>query len=113
LGNLDAKRDWSWAGDVIDAITAIATADDADDFVVASGVSRSVRDFVAAAFSAAGIDDWGVRIKQDPRFMRPSDAPEMRGDAQKIRTELGWHPRVSFEDMVRRMVEHDLAELRG
>jgi GDPmannose 4,6-dehydratase len=112
LGNLDAKRDWSWAGDVVDAIIAIATASEPDDFVVASGVSRSVRDFVAAAFSAAGITDWEGRIRQDARFMRPSDSPEMRGDARKITTELGWHPRISFEEMVRRMVEHDIAELR-
>jgi GDPmannose 4,6-dehydratase len=113
LGNLDARRDWSWAGDVIDAIVAIATAPEPGDFVAASGVSRSVRDFVAAAFAAAEIDDWEGRILQDSRFMRPSDAPEMRGDALKIATELGWHPRVSFEEMVRRMVEHDIAELRG
>lgn len=113
LGNLDAKRDWSWAGDVIEAIIAIATAAEPDDFVVASGVSRSVRDFVAAAFAAAGIDDWEGRVQQDARFMRPSDAPEMRGDARKITSELGWHPRVPFEEMVRRMVEHDIHELRG
>ena len=112
LGNLDAKRDWSWAGDVIDAIIAIADASTPGDFVVASGVSRSVREFVAAAFAAAGIDDWQDRVLQDPRFMRPSDAPEMRGDASKLSSELGWHPRVSFEEMVRRMVEHDIAELR-
>jgi GDPmannose 4,6-dehydratase len=113
LGNLDARRDWSWAGDVVEAIVAIASAPTADDFVVASGISHSVRDFVAAAFAAAGVDDWKGRVLQDERFMRVGDTPEMRGDANKITAELGWHPRVSFEEMVRRMVESDLAQLRS
>ena len=108
LGNLDARRDWSWAGDVVDAIVLIAQAAEPDDFVVASGVARSVREFVAAAFAAVGIEDWEQRVVQDTRFMRPSDAPELRGDSTKLRTELGWSPKVSFEEMVRRMVEHDI-----
>ncbi len=113
LGNLDARRDWSWAGDVIDALVLIAEAPEPDDFVIASGVARSVRDFLAAALAAAGIADWEGRIVQDERFARPSDAPEMRGDASRIRTQLGWAPKVPFEEMVRRMVEHDLEELAG
>lgn len=113
LGNLDARRDWSWAPDVIEAVVSIATADEPDDFVVASGVSHSVREFVDAAFAAAGIPDGSSMIRQDPRFMRLSDAPEMRGDASRIRERLGWHPTVSFEEMVARMVEHDIQELRG
>jgi len=111
LGNLDAERDWSWAGDVVEAIVAIGTADVPDDFIVASGISHSVREFVMAAFEAAGIDDGDRRIRQDAQFMRPSEAPAMRGDASKIESELGWAPRVSFEEMVTRMVEHDIAEL--
>ena len=111
LGNLDARRDWSWAGDVIDALTLIATASEPDDFVVASGVARSVRDFVAAAFAAAGIADWEDRVVRDARFARPADAPDMRGDSSKVRSRLGWTPKVSFEEMVRRMVEHDLEVL--
>lgn len=113
LGNLGARRDWSWAGDVIDALVLIAGAPKPDDFVVASGVARSVRDFVAAAFAAAGIGDWEGLVVQDPRFLRPSDAPELRGDSTKLRTELGWVPSVSFDEMVRRMVEHDIELLRG
>lgn len=113
LGNLDARRDWSWAADVVEAIVSIATAPEPDDFVVASGVSRSVREFVAAAFAAAGIPDGEDRILQDPRFMRPSDAPELRGDASKIARELGWRPAVSFEEMVLCMVQHDIAELQS
>jgi GDPmannose 4,6-dehydratase len=112
LGNLDARRDWSWAGDVIDALVLIATAQEPDDFVVASGTAHSVRDFVAAAFAAAGIDDWEERVRQDARFLRPTDAPELRGDSTKLRTQLGWSPKVPFENMVRRMVEHDIALLR-
>ena len=112
LGNLDVRRDWSWAGDVIDALVLIAGAPKADDFVVASGVARSVRDFVTAAFAAAGIADWEDRVLQDARFIRPSDAPELCGDPTKLRTELGWEPKVSFDEMVRRMVEHDLELLR-
>jgi GDPmannose 4,6-dehydratase len=113
LGNLDARRDWSWAGDVIDALVLIASAPEADDFVVASGIPRSVRDFVAAAFGAAGIEDWEGRVLQDVRFMRPSDAPELYGDSTKLRETLGWAPQVSFEEMVRRMVEHDIQLLRN
>jgi GDPmannose 4,6-dehydratase len=111
LGNLDARRDWSWAGDVIDALLLIATGPEPDDFVVASGVAHSVRDFVVAAFAAAGVTDWEERVVTDQRFARPSDAPEMRGDPSKIRSGLGWTPKVPFEEMVRRMVEHDLEEL--
>jgi GDPmannose 4,6-dehydratase len=113
LGNLDARRDWSWAGDVIDALVLIADAPEPDDFVVASGIAHSVRDFVAAAFAAAGIDDWEGRVLQDQRFMRPTDAPELRGDSTKLRTELGWTPKVSFDEMVRRMVEHDIELLQA
>jgi len=113
LGNLDARRDWSWAGDVIRALQAIATAQEPGDFVVASGVSHSVRDFVAAAFAAAGIDDWQRHVRLDPELLRPSDAPEMRGDASRITRELGWHPDVTFEEMVARMVRNDISELSG
>ncbi|MDP9028520.1 MAG: GDP-mannose 4,6-dehydratase [Actinomycetota bacterium] len=112
LGNLDVRRDWSWAGDVIDALVLIAGAPEPDDFVVASGVARSVRDFVTSAFAAAGIADWEDRVLQDTRFLRPTDAAELCGDSTKLRTELGWEPKVSFDEMVRRMVEHDLELLR-
>jgi GDPmannose 4,6-dehydratase len=94
-------------------LVLISTAPEADDFVVASGTAHSVREFVATAFAAAGVEDWEGRIVQDPRLMRPSDAPELRGDSRKLRDELGWIPKVSFEDMVRRMVEHDVELLRG
>ncbi|WP_394938854.1 GDP-mannose 4,6-dehydratase [Psychromicrobium sp. YIM B11713] len=108
LGNLDAIRDWGWAPDFVEAIQQIASAKEPADFVVATGVSHSVRDFVAQAFSAAGIDDWEPFVEIDPAFSRPSDAPEMRGDITKITSTLGWRPRLGFEQIVETMVRHDL-----
>ncbi|NQX11134.1 GDP-mannose 4,6-dehydratase [Microbacteriaceae bacterium VKM Ac-2855] len=111
LGNLDAKRDWGWAPDYVDALFRAAAAPDADDYVIATGVSHSVRDFVAAAFAAAGISDWEHLVTIDPRFARPVDAPEMRGDYSHAAAALGWHPTVGFEQIVERMVLSDLARL--
>jgi len=109
LGNLDAKRDWGWAPDYVDAMLRVATAETPSDYVVATGESHTVRDFVATAFAAAGIADWERYVTVDPAFVRPDDAPEMRGDASRIRRELGWAPTKSFEGVVAAMVEHDLA----
>lgn len=107
LGSLDARRDWGWAPDYARAIALVAAAEP-DDFIVASGQSHSVEEFVAAAFSAAGIDDWRPYIEQDPQFVRPNDTSEQRGDSTKIRTRLGWAPTVSFEELVAAMVRNDL-----
>lgn len=112
LGNLDPRRDWGWAPDYVAAMVLAARADAARDYVVATGVSHSVRDFVAAAFTAAGLDDWDKYVTLDPRFARPSDAPELVGDPARAGELLGWSPTVSFEDVVARMVEHDLAVVR-
>jgi len=108
LGNLDVRRDWGWAPDYVDALVRASRADEAGDYVIATGVSHSVREFVAAAFTAAGIDDWEHLVVLDPRFARPVDAPEMRGDASRARDVLGWQPTVAFEEIVARMVAHDL-----
>jgi GDPmannose 4,6-dehydratase len=113
LGNLDARRDWSWAGDVVDALVLIAAADEPDDFVVASGISHTVRDFVEVAFAAAGVDDWESHVTVDSDLIRPADAPDMRGDASKIRNTLGWTPSMTFEQVVAAMVDHDIAVLGG
>ncbi|MCJ1685824.1 GDP-mannose 4,6-dehydratase [Rathayibacter sp. VKM Ac-2927] len=113
LGNLDARRDWGWAPDYVDALVRASRAGSAGDYVIATGVAHSVREFVGAAFAAAGIDAWEDRIRIDPRFARPVDAPEMRGDASKARAELGWAPTVAFEEIVARMVEHDLELARA
>lgn len=112
LGNLDAVRDFGWAPDYVDALTLIATADQADDFVVATGVSHSVREFAEAAFSAAGIPDGLSQVDTDPRFRRPVDASEMRGDPSKILRTLGWTATTGFESIVQTMVEHDIDIVR-
>ncbi|AMB57851.1 GDP-mannose 4,6-dehydratase [Microterricola viridarii] len=112
LGNLDARRDWGWAPDYVDALIRMAEAPEADDFVIATGRAHTVREFVAAAFRAVGIEDWQRHVGLDPRFARPSDAPEMCGDASKARELLGWQPSVEFDELVARMAAHDLAALR-
>jgi GDPmannose 4,6-dehydratase len=111
LGNLDARRDWGWAPDYVDAMARILTADDPDDFVVATGESHTVRDFVDAAFAAAGVSDGAERVTVDERFVRPTDAADLRGDASKARRVLGWQPTVGFEELVARMVRSDLESL--
>ncbi|MCB0908670.1 MAG: GDP-mannose 4,6-dehydratase, partial [Nocardioidaceae bacterium] len=108
LGNLDARRDWGWAPDYVDAMTRAARAAEAQDFVVATGVSHSVREFVAAAFTHAGIDDWEPLVTTDPGLLRPADAVELRGDASRARQVLGWSPTLGFEQLVARMVDADL-----
>ena len=85
LGNLDARRDWGWAPDFVDAMVRAARADAADDYVIATGESHSVRDFVAAAFAHAGVTDWEPLVSSDPAFVRPADATELVGDASKAR----------------------------
>jgi GDPmannose 4,6-dehydratase len=108
IGNLGARRDWGFAGDYARALQLIGRHPVADDFVVATGDSHSVADFVATAFRRIGVTDWRPLVAVDPQFDRPVDAPEQRGDASKIRRELGWRPSMSFEDMVNEMVDADL-----
>lgn len=106
LGNLDAERDWGWAPDYVDALTRMPGIP--GDYVIATGRSHTVRDFVAAAFAAAGIEDWEPLVSVDAAFIRPTDAPLLRGDASLAAERLGWAPTVAFEELVRRMVAHDL-----
>jgi GDPmannose 4,6-dehydratase len=108
LGNLDARRDWGWAPDYVDALVRAARSDEARDYVVATGVAHSVRDFVAAAFARAGIDDWEPHVVVDAAFVRPADATELVGDSARARAHLGWTPTVSFDELVGRMVDRDL-----
>lgn len=110
LGNLDARRDWGWAPDYVDAMVRAARAETPDDYVVATGRSHSVKDFVAAAFSSAGIEDWESLVDVDASLARPADATELVGDATRARQCLGWEPTVDFDDVVARMVEADLAQ---
>jgi GDPmannose 4,6-dehydratase len=110
LGNLDAIRDWGWAPDYANAL-ALAAAGEPGDYVIASGEPHTVRDFVAAAFSAAGIEDWQGKVSTNPAFMRPQDAAALVGDPSKAERVLGWKRSVSFSEMVSAMVANDLAEL--
>lgn len=108
LGNLNAVRDFGWAPDYVQALALMATADQADDFVVATGISHTVREFAANAFAAAGIADGLEHVDIDDRFTRAVDAPEMRGDPSKISETLGWSATTNFQGIVQRMVEHDM-----
>jgi GDPmannose 4,6-dehydratase len=108
LGNLDARRDWGWAPDYVRAMVLAARAQEPQTYVIATGVGHSVRDFVGAAFQAAGIPQWERHVTVDPRFARPSDAPEQLGDPALARAELSWAPTVDFDELVARMVRHDL-----
>ncbi|MGY2129868.1 GDP-mannose 4,6-dehydratase [Blastococcus sp. SYSU DS0617] len=112
LGNLDAKRDWGFAGDYVEAMWLMLQQEQADDYVVATGETHSIREFLEIAFAHVGIDDWRDRVTQDPRFLRPAEVDLLIGDPSKARERLGWQPKVGFEDLVRMMVDSDLAEQR-
>jgi GDPmannose 4,6-dehydratase len=107
LGNLDAQRDWGFAGDYVRAMHLMMQQDVADDFVIATGETHSVREFLELAFRHAGLD-WEEHVVSDPRFMRPAEVDLLIGDATKARTKLGWAPTVSFEELVGMMVENDI-----
>ncbi len=110
LGNLDARRDWGWAPDYVAALVAASEADAPSDYVIATGRSHSVRDFVATAFAHVGIDDWTDLVTIDPELVRPADATELVGDSTRARDVLGWEPSVDFHEIVGRMVSADLEE---
>jgi GDPmannose 4,6-dehydratase len=107
LGNLDSKRDWGHARDYVEAMWLMLQQDTADDYVIATGEMRSVREFVEAAFGAAGLD-WTKFVVLDEAFLRPADVNELRGDASKAKTKLGWEPKTSFAELVHEMLEYDL-----
>jgi GDPmannose 4,6-dehydratase len=109
LGNLDARRDWGWAPDYVHAMVLANQAPLADDFVIATGVAHTVGDFVAAAFAAAGIEEWQGLVRTDPAFVRPVDPAAQVGDASHARATLGWSPTLSFADVVAAMVAADLS----
>ena len=111
LGNLDAMRDWGFAGDYIQAIWLMLQQDEPDDFVIATGVKHSVRDLVETAFAHVGLD-WREHVETDPALLRPAEVHTLCGDAAKARRVLGWTPTVSFPELVRMMVDADLARVR-
>ena len=106
LGNLDAKRDWGFAGDYVEAMWLMLQQDKPDDYVVATGETHSVREFAQEVFAMLGLD-WQARVEIDPRYFRPAEVELLLGDASKARRLLGWQPRVSFKQLVKMMVEHD------
>ncbi|MET0215774.1 MAG: GDP-mannose 4,6-dehydratase [Vicinamibacterales bacterium] len=110
LGNLDAKRDWGFAGDYVRAMWMMLQQDRADDFVIATGESHSVRDLVQIAFGHVGLD-WQKYVRLDPKFLRPAEVDHLIGDASKARATLGWTPDVDFSRLVTMMVDADLARL--
>ena len=110
LGNLDSKRDWGFAGDYVEAMWLMLQQDEADDYVVATGETHSIRELLDVAFDEVGISDWEHLVKQDPRFMRPAEVDLLIGDPAKAREKLGWAPKVGFEDLVRMMVRNDVDE---
>jgi GDPmannose 4,6-dehydratase len=111
LGNLDAKRDWGFAGDYVRAMWLMLQQEEADDYVIGTGETHSVEEFVRIAFDRAGLD-WRRHVVIDPRFYRPAEVDLLLADASKAREMLGWQPRLSFEQMVGDMVDADLAALR-
>ncbi len=107
LGNLDARRDWGYAGDYVEAMWMMLQAPEPGDFVVATRESHSVRDFLDVAAGMCGLE-WTQFVENDARYLRPAEPNELRGDPSKIERALGWRPKVSFEQLVRLMVDHDM-----
>jgi GDPmannose 4,6-dehydratase len=108
LGNLDAKRDWGYAPDYVDLMWRVLQHPTPGDYVGATAESHTVREFVAEAFRVAGLEHWESYVKHDPKFDRPAEVYNLRGDAAKAERELGWKPKVRFKELVRIMVEADL-----
>lgn len=112
LGNLEARRDWGFAGDYVDAMWRMLQHDHAGDYVVATGESHSVREFVEAAFGSANLD-WRAHVTMDERYLRPSEVDHLLGDASYARSTLKWEPKVSFAELVRMMVEADMKAIEA
>jgi GDPmannose 4,6-dehydratase len=112
MGNLDAHRDWGFAGDYVEAMWLQLQQDTPEDYVIATGETHSVREFVETAFQHVGIDDWQRYVRQDPAFMRPADVDHIVGDSTKARQQLGWKPKVSFVELVQMMVDSDINDVR-
>ena len=111
LGNLDAKRDWGYAKEYVDAMWLMLQQEKPDDYVIATGETHSVREFLEAAFGHAGLD-WRKYVDIDPRYYRPAEVDLLIGDATKARKQLGWSPKTSFQDLVRLMVDADIKLLK-
>ncbi|HLB66724.1 MAG TPA: GDP-mannose 4,6-dehydratase [Candidatus Saccharimonadales bacterium] len=108
LGNLDSKRDWGFAGDYVDGMWRMVQQTKSDDYVLATGETHSIKDFLDLAFKEIGVDDWKPYVKQDKRFMRPAEVDLLIGDPSKAKKKLGWEPKVKLPGLVKMMVENDL-----
>jgi GDPmannose 4,6-dehydratase len=113
LGNLDAQRDWGFAGDYVRAMWRMLQQDAPDDYVISTGRTHSVREFCRIAFEAGGLGSYEQYVKMDPRFVRPAEVDLLIGDPSKAKTQLGWNPDVSFEQLVQMMVEADIERLHS
>ena len=113
LGNLDAKRDWGYAPDYVEAMWMMLQQETPEDYVIATGETHSIRDFLTEAFNHVGITDWEPYIKQDPRFMRPAEVDVLRGDYTKAKEEMEWVPQTNFSELVKKMVDNDLKILKN
>ena len=113
LGDIEPSRDWGYAGDYVKAMWLMLQQDEPDDYVVASGETHQVREFVRMAFEVAGIDDWQTYVRQDPKFLRPAEVDVLVGDPTKAQGKLGWEREVSFPELVEKMFAYDLAIERG
>jgi GDPmannose 4,6-dehydratase len=110
MGNLDARRDWGYAPEYVEAMWLMLQQDNPDDYVVATGETHSVRELLESAFGLVGLD-WQAHVRIDERYFRPTEVDELRGDASKARTILGWAPTTKYRDLIRLMLESDLREL--
>lgn len=110
MGNLDSQRDWGFAGDYVEAMWLMLQQQSADDYVISTNETHSIRELLDLAFAEVGIDDWEPLVKLDPRFLRPAEVDLLIGDSTKARQTLGWAPKVSFPELVTMMVKSDLAE---
>jgi GDPmannose 4,6-dehydratase len=108
LGVLETKRDWGYAGDYVEAMWAMLQQEEPDDYVIATGRTHTLREFLELAFAVAELGDWERYVRQDERFFRPAEVDLLVGDSSKARARLGWQPTVDFATLVDRMVRHDL-----
>jgi GDPmannose 4,6-dehydratase len=109
LGDIEPRRDWGYAGDYVKAMWLMLQQDQPDDYVISTGETYQVKEFIRLAFEAAGLDDWEQYVRQDPKFLRPAEVDLLVGDSAKAHDNLGWKREVSFPELVRKMVENDLA----
>jgi len=112
LGNLDARRDWGFAGDYVDAMWRMLQQPEGGDYVISTGTTHSIREFLDIAFAHVGIDNWSPYVTQDPRLFRPAEVDLLIGDATKAHEQLGWRPKVAFTELVHMMLDYDLSHQR-